>query len=70
MNNEVHIRSCSTGRYWNASGAWTALRRQARKFSTITEARDCCVQEHLVNIEIVVLRGELMCMRVPFNEAG
>ncbi len=67
MGNEVHIRSRNTGRYWHASGGWTALRHQARNFSTITDAKDWCVQERLVNIEIIVLRDALMCMRVPLG---
>jgi hypothetical protein len=67
MDNEVHIRSHTTARYLHASGGWTALRIHARKFATISHARDWCVQERLVNIEIVVVRDALLCLTVPFE---
>jgi hypothetical protein len=68
MGNEIHIRSNSTGRYLDVKGRWSALRDNARHFPTATDAKDCCVQECLVNVEIVVVRDALICMRVPVGE--
>ena len=68
MDSEVHIRSYTTGRYLHAAGGWTALRYHARRFCNVTEARDWCVRERLVNIEIIILRNSLLSMRVPVDE--
>jgi hypothetical protein len=68
MGNEIHIRSNTTGRYLEPDGSWSALRADARHFSTSAEAKIWCVQECLVNVEIVVVRDALICMRVPVSE--
>jgi hypothetical protein len=68
MDNEIHIRSNTTGRYLDSSGRWSALRDNARHFPTAAEARNCCVAERLANVEIVVVRDALICMRVPVAE--
>ena len=56
------------GRYLKSGGKWCVLRQDARKFLTILEAKSGCIQEQLENVEIVVVRDELLCMRVPLNE--
>jgi hypothetical protein len=68
MENEIHIRSKNTGRYWNHRGSWSALRRDARNFSTAAEARDYCIETRVADAEIVVFRDALICMRVPVSE--
>lgn len=68
MQNEVHIRSNATGRYLNQGGSWSAPRHSARTFLTVSEAKDWCVQERLANVEIIVVRDALVCMRVPLGE--
>jgi hypothetical protein len=68
--NDIHVRSQTTGRYLNADGSWSALRTGSMKFPTIRGARDWCVEGHLVNVEIVVVRDALVCMRVALAEAG
>lgn len=68
MGNEIHIRSNATGRYLDPDGRWSARRDNARHFPTSADARDWCAQECLVNVEIVVVRDALICMRVPVGE--
>jgi len=68
MGNEIHIRSNTTGRYLDPNGRWTALRDNACHFPTAADARKCCVQKRLANVEIVVVRDALICMRVPVSE--
>jgi hypothetical protein len=68
MPNEVHIRSNSTGRYLNSDGRWSALRSDARDFLTATAAKNWCAETSLMNVEIVVVRDALICMRVPVGE--
>ena len=68
MENQIHIRSKNTGRYWNSRGSWSALRSDARNFPSAAEAKSYCVQVHLVNAEIVIVRDALICMRVPVDE--
>ena len=68
MDSQIHIRSKNTGRYLNPSGTWSGLRCDARKFLTAAEARSRCLQARLTNVEIVVIRDTLICMRVPVSE--
>ena len=68
MENEIHIRSRNTGRYWNPRGSWSALRRDARNFLTAAEAKNYCVQRGLMDAEIIVIRDALICMRIPVSE--
>jgi hypothetical protein len=68
MSNDVYIRSRTSARYLTAGGSWTASRKGSRNFLTVTLARDWCVQEALMNIEIVVVRENLICMRVPIGQ--
>ena len=68
MGNEVHIRSRNTKRYLNPDDAWSGLRCDARTFSTTEEAREWCVRKRLTNVEIVVVRDALICMRVPVSD--
>jgi hypothetical protein len=68
VQNDVHIRSRTTGRYLNPTGSWSALRSNSLKFLTVTEARNWCGQEQLVNVEIVVVRDALICMRISIGE--
>lgn len=68
MPNEVHILSHTTGRYLNSGGSWSVLRCDARDFLTAVEAKDWCAQKRLVNVEVVVVRDALICMRVPVSE--
>ena len=68
MDNEIHIRSNNTGRYLNPGGSWSALRCDARNFLTAAAAKSWCVQAGLVDVEIVVVRNALICMRVPVGE--
>jgi len=68
MENEIHIRSKLTGRYLNPGGSRSALRADARSFLAATEAKDWCVQARLVNVEIIVVRDALICMRIPVSE--
>jgi len=70
MHNEIHIRSSNTGRYLNPDGSWSALRHGALQFGTMSEAKDWCAQEHLVNVEIVVVRDSLVCMKVSLSEGA
>ena len=65
MENEIHVRSRNTGRYLNQGGTWSGLRSDARTFPTTAEARSCCAQARLMNVEIVVVRDALICMRFP-----
>jgi hypothetical protein len=68
MENEIHIRSKNTGRYWSSRGSWSALRSDALNFPTTAEAKTCCLEARLANAEIVVIRDALICMRVPVSE--
>jgi hypothetical protein len=68
MENEIHVRSNNTGRYLSADGSWSALRRDARNFSTAAEAQKWCAGKRMANVEIVVVRDALICMRVPVTE--
>jgi hypothetical protein len=68
MENEIHIRSKNTGRYWSSGGSWAALRCDARNFPTTAEAKTYCLEARLTNAEIVVVRDALICMRVPVSE--
>ena len=68
MKNDVYIRSYSTGRYLMPLGGWSAVRTSAREFLSLSAARDWCVEGRLINVEIVVVRDELLCMRVPVQE--
>ena len=67
MLNEIYIRSNATGRYLNASGSWSALRSDSRKFGTISEAKEWCVLNQLADVELVVVRDSLVCMRVAMG---
>jgi len=68
MENEILIRSHSTGRYFNPHGSWSGVRASARAFPTVADARSCSVEAGLDNAEIVVVRQGLICMRVPIEE--
>ena len=68
VQNDVHIRSHATGRYLKPTGNWSARRNDSLKFPTVTEAKDWCVREQLVNVEIVVVRDALICMRISVGE--
>jgi hypothetical protein len=68
MDKDVHIRSHATGRYLTLEGGWSALRSDSRRFPTVIAARDWCVQEGLLGVEVVVVRDDLVCMRVPLSE--
>ena len=63
MQNEIHIRSHATGLYLKADGEWSEIRR-ARHFLTAADAKEWCAQHQLTNVEIVVVRDALICMRV------
>ena len=65
MENEIHIRSKNTGRYLNQAGTWSGQRSDAREFPTMVEAQNWCAQARLMNVEVVVFRDALICMRVP-----
>jgi len=69
MQNEIYVRSNVNGHYLETGGRWSVRRNNARKFLTVSEARDWCVQEGLVNVEIVVVRDALVCMRVALAES-
>ncbi len=65
MENEVHICLKNTARYLNHGGVWSGRRSDARKFPTTAEARSWCAEARLMNVEIVVIRDALICMRLP-----
>ena len=66
MENNVHIRSSTS--QWHGADDWNDLRENARDFLTVSAARDWCVQQGMVNVEIVVVRNALICMRIPLGE--
>ncbi len=68
MQNDVHIRSNTTGRYLNPNGSWSGVRNDSLKFLTVTEAKGWCTAEQLVDVEIVVIRDSLICMRISVGE--
>jgi hypothetical protein len=67
MENEIFIRSHSTGRYLSARGKWSGVRSSARAFPTVADAKSCSVEAGLDNAEIVIVREGLICMRVPID---
>ena len=68
MENQIHVRSKDTGHYLRSDGSWSALRVGARTFSTAMDARSWCAQAGVANVEIIVVRDALVCMRVPIGE--
>lgn len=68
MANEIHIRSNATGRYLNVDGAWRSPRGSARQFLSAAEAQEWCSTHGLANVEIIIVRDSLVCMRFPIPE--
>jgi hypothetical protein len=67
---DLYIRSNNTGRYLNSGGTWSALRCNARDFLTASAAKNWCIQQCLLDVEIFVVRDDLVCMRVPVHASA
>jgi hypothetical protein len=70
VQNEVHIRSNATGGYLNSNGSWSAVRSGAHDFLTVSTANKWCATHQLLDVEIVVVRESLICLRVPVHDGA
>jgi hypothetical protein len=54
----------------DGNGQWCGVKAGARNFVTISAARDCCALQVVDNVEIVVVRDALVCLRISINSRG